>query len=309
MADRATEVALFRYALIREAADASLSTRQRGRLVREIAAGMHPGPGGVEIRVGRSTLDQWIRAWRTGGFAALKPKPRALSLKVPVEMLELAEALKREAPRRTAAHVAQMLAVTHGWAPNERTIQRHFRRIGLTRQALTADKAFGRFEASRPNELWVGDALHGPIVGGHKAILFGYLDDHARLLTGYRWVTAEDTLRAEAALRAGLASRGVPDAVYLDNGSPFVSTQLLGACASLGIRLIHSRPGRPPLIWPIGTDSPPQKPLCCLKFCVGDPPLGLTVVLRMTHDFRGASTVSGCARRGRRVGVGGPSCS
>jgi putative transposase len=60
-----------------------------------------------------------------------------------------------------------------------------------------------------------------------------------------RWVTAEDTVRAEAALRAGLAARGVPQAVYLDNGSPFVSAQLLRACASLGVRLIHSRPGRP----------------------------------------------------------------
>jgi putative transposase len=34
-------------------------------------------------------------------------------------------------------------------------------------------------------------------------------------------------------------------AVYVDNGSPFVSSQLLRACAVLGIRLIHSRPGRP----------------------------------------------------------------
>jgi putative transposase len=94
--------------------------------------------------------------------------------------------------------------------------------------------AFGRFEASRPNELWVGDALHGPIVGRHKAILFAFLDDHSRAFCGYRWVTAEDTLRAEAALRAGMASRGVPDAVYVDNGSPFISAQLLRACASLG---------------------------------------------------------------------------
>ncbi|MFN2504111.1 MAG: DDE-type integrase/transposase/recombinase [Acidimicrobiales bacterium] len=246
MTDRATEVALFRYALIREAADPALSTRQRGRLVRQLAEGSHVGPNGAEIRVGRSTADQWIRAWRAGGFEALKPKPRALSLKVPAHVLDMAEALKREGPQRTAAQIGHILVEACGWAPNERTIQRHFRRIGLTRAALSADKvAFGRFEASRPNELWVGDALHGPIIARHKAILFAFLDDHARLATGYRWVTAEDTLRAEAALRAGLTSRGVPDAVYLDNGSPFVSAQLLRACAVLGIRLIHSRPGRP----------------------------------------------------------------
>jgi putative transposase len=79
MGDRATEVALFRYALIREAADPALSTRQRGALVREIAATTHTGPDGVPVGVGRSTADQWIRAWRGGGFEALKPKVRALS--------------------------------------------------------------------------------------------------------------------------------------------------------------------------------------------------------------------------------------
>lgn len=246
MRDRATEVALFRYALIREAADRAITKAERGRLVRDLAARAHVGPDGVEVRVGRSTADEWIRAWRAGGFEALKPKPRALSPKVPNEVFALAEALKREAPERTAAHICQILAATHGWAPNERTIQRHFRRIGMTRRSLaTAKVAFGRFEAARTNELWVGDALHGPIVGRHKAILFAFLDDHSRAFTGYRWVTAEDTVRAEAALRAGLASRGLPEAVYLDNGSPFVSAQLLRACASLGIRMIHSRPGRP----------------------------------------------------------------
>jgi putative transposase len=68
MGDRATEVALFRYALIREAADPKLSKAERGRLVRELAAQTHTGPDGVEVGVGRSTADEWIRAWRKGGF-------------------------------------------------------------------------------------------------------------------------------------------------------------------------------------------------------------------------------------------------
>jgi putative transposase len=33
--------------------------------------------------------------------------------------------------------------------------------------------------------------------------------------------------------------------VYLDNGSSFISKQLLRALAILGVRLVHSRPGRP----------------------------------------------------------------
>ena len=246
MTDRATEIALFRYALIREAADPALSTRQRGRLVREVASSTHLRPDGMEVTVGRSTLDEWIRAWRAGGFEALKPKARALSLKVPAEMLEMAEALKREAPERTAAQIARIIAETQGWSPDVRTLQRHFNRIGLDRRHATAQAvAFGRFEATRPGELWVGDGLVGPSIAGRKAVLVCFVDDHSRAAVGYRWSTSEDAVRAAAALRAGVAARGVPEAVYLDNGSGFVSASLLRACAVLGVRLIHSRPGRP----------------------------------------------------------------
>ena len=57
---------------------------------------------------------------------------------------------------------------------------------------------------------WTGDALHGPTVAGRKTYLFAFIDDHSRALVGYRWGLAEDTLRLEAALRAGLSARGVP---------------------------------------------------------------------------------------------------
>jgi hypothetical protein len=52
----------------------------------------------------------------------------------------------------------------------------------MTRRRLNTLKvAFGRFEALHPNELWVGDAIHGPVIGRHKAILFAFLDNHSRL--------------------------------------------------------------------------------------------------------------------------------
>lgn len=66
-ADRARDVALFRYALIREAADPQLSTRARGRLVRDLAGREHAGPSGQRVQVSRVTLDRWILAWRRGG--------------------------------------------------------------------------------------------------------------------------------------------------------------------------------------------------------------------------------------------------
>lgn len=245
-AERAQTVGLFRYALIREAADPGLSTKQRGRLVRELAARVHPGPFGQPVQLTRATIDRWIRAWRRGGFDALVPTPRRVSPRTPAQVLDLAAALKREVPERTAAQVAVILRTHGGWAPDERTLQRHFVRLELnTRPTGQPPAAFGRFEADAPNLRWTGDALHGPTIKGRKAILCAFLDDHSRLLTGYRWARREDTVRLEAALHKGLASRGVPETIYVDNGSAFVDKQLLRACASLGIRLVHSRPGQP----------------------------------------------------------------
>ena len=93
--------------------------------------------------------------------------------------------------------------------------------------------------------MWTGDALHGPRIGGRKTYLFAFLDDHSRAVVGHRFGFAEDTVRLAAALRPALGSRGVPDGIYVDNGSAFVDAWLLRACAKLGIRLVHSTPGRP----------------------------------------------------------------
>jgi putative transposase len=150
-AARAEQVALFRYQLIREAADSALSTRQRGRLVRELAARAHPGPFGEQVQVSRGTIDRWIRAWRNEGFAALAPPARQVSPRTDAAVLELAAGLKREKPGRTAAQAARILRAASGWSPSVRTLQRHFERLELTTRPDGRPPAvFGRFEAARP---------------------------------------------------------------------------------------------------------------------------------------------------------------
>lgn len=52
-------------------------------------------------------------------------------------------------------------------------------------------------------------------------------------------------MRLATALKPALAARGVPTGIYVDNGSAFVDAWLLRACAKLGVRLVHSAPGRP----------------------------------------------------------------
>jgi putative transposase len=95
-------------------------------------------------------------------------------------VLALAEALKREKPGRTAAQVRRILQLTAGWAPSDRTLQRLFERLELNAPAPGQEeqRALGRFECTRPNEMWTGDTLHGPVIAGGKSYLFCFIDDH-----------------------------------------------------------------------------------------------------------------------------------
>jgi len=178
--EKAQAIGLFRFQLISPAIDDQLSTRARGVVVRGIAQGWHSDPFGNRVRYSRDTVDRWIRAWRQGGFAALVPSPRQTALRTDADIMEVAAALKRENPARTAAQVQRILVAAKGWAPSQSTLLRLFHRLELPGAdgRTTGDAVFGRFEAGDPNELWTGDALHGRRVGGRKTYLFAFIDDH-----------------------------------------------------------------------------------------------------------------------------------
>src|SRR6266487_2257182 len=187
-----------------------------------------------------------IRAWRGGGFDALIPPVRQVHPRTAADALELAARLKRERPARTAAHIARIVETSQGWAPSARTLQRHFVRLQLGRRPDgTQAGVFGRFEADKPNELWVTDGLHGPLIDGRRAVLFALLDDHSRFVVGHRWGFGEDTLGMQAALHDAVKTNGCPSYLYADNGSAYSSGQLAWSAAVLDIRITHSRPGRP----------------------------------------------------------------
>jgi len=245
MEDKRQATALFRYSLIRELADPELGPRQRGARIRALTATDHAFDG-QRVEVSDVTLWRWLRAWRAGGFEALVPTVRRQPNRTSTELLEAAEALKREAPKRTAVQVARILAEADRGPVSSRTIQRHFARLGLDiRPDGQPPRALGRFEADEFGELWTGDGMHGPVVDGTKSILFAFIDDWSRAVPGWRWGHGEDTVRLEAALRRGLESAGIPRSAFVDNGSPFISAPFHRTLAVLGIRIAHSTPGHP----------------------------------------------------------------
>jgi putative transposase len=227
--DPAETVALFRFRIIAEATSSQLSPAERGQLIRELAQHTHVQPDGSSRTYSRSTLDRWVAAYRNQGLDGLKPQPRVDMGEVRhhPELLEEAARLRQELPARSAVQISAILLARHGVRVAERTIRGYLQRRGLQRAALAgAARVYGRFEADRPNELWIGDVLVGPFVpsprapGSQRAYLFLLVDDHSRLLLHGRWFPEQTARAGQEVLRAAIQRRGLPEKCYFDYADP-----------------------------------------------------------------------------------------
>ena len=239
------DVALFRYSLIREAADERAhhppARRARARAGRPRPRRARTAGASASARGTHRSLDPRLSGRRLRGagpdVAHRRAGDRASGC------WTWPRRSKREVPRRTAAQVTQIIRTTEGTGPSERTLQRHFARLGLNTRPDGSAAAGLRSLRGRRARATCGPAT--PCTArsspGARPTCSASSTTTRRALVGYRCGLSEDTVRLEAAFRAALAARGVPRACYLDNGSAMVSKQLLRACASLGIRLVHSR--------------------------------------------------------------------
>lgn len=249
--DPQVRVALARWQVIAAATDERLTPAERGLLLSEIAAQVHRDAAGRPFRVTVRTLYRWLAGWRAKGFEGLMPTGRgdAGTFKADAAVLELAAALRREAPARSAVHIAEVIARTRGVQVHPRTLQRFFAANGLERARLEGrHRAFGRFEAAACGDLWIADAWDGPPVaqlGGRHAQLFSVIDDHSRLIAHGGFYPDVSEWSFQHCLRTAIARRGIPRRLYVDHGSAFSSGQLKLICARLGVTVVHSRPYRP----------------------------------------------------------------
>jgi putative transposase len=258
--DLDTDIALFRYGLIAQLVHTPPDTGQQERLLREIASRTYTIPGSTRTRVSITTLRRYLKTYREKGFDALRPGPRTdagTPRAFPPEVLEKAIALREEQPSRTTQTIVDILqrdeSLSLPRSVNVHTLTTHLRRRGKTRRVLAqTGKTYRRFERDHVNALWQGDALVGPWLPDpyapgkkRRAHLFCFIDDHSRLVPYAEFFFDEALPRMERVLKVALLRRGVPLAVYVDNGQVYSSTQFNAACATLGIQRIQTAPYSP----------------------------------------------------------------
>ncbi len=210
-------------------------------------------------RYGASTMQGWYYQYREHGLKGLEYSPRKDKGQVrslSPESLDAFMALRRSHPKAHATTLLRQLisqGVLSGRSVSMSTLYRSLARAGLDRRSVRAgvvdfNGPTKAFEHSWANQLWMTDGMHGPSVpvqpGGKpvRMYLLALIDDCSRLCTHAQYYPAERTECFLDTLRQALLARGIPEKIYTDNGSIFISEHVRTVCANFGIRLIHAKP-------------------------------------------------------------------
>lgn len=254
---KSEKVALFRYGLIATLVLERLSRGELMRRTRELAALHYDIPFSARTTMSVGTLLKWARRYRKGGLDALGPqrrKDRGRSRVISPQLAELIERLKRENPYRTGTTLLRELALSSD-DPNSQplsaaSLYRFLKEHGLTQKQLLQPPAHKKFEAEFANQIWQSDMMFGPYIprpggGKQQAMLYAILDDASRLIPHAQFYADEGLESLLDCMRHGIAARGIPVRLYVDNGKVYRSAQLARIAATLGILIVHTPPYQP----------------------------------------------------------------
>lgn len=246
------EEALKRYRMIAPLLDPDLDEGKRRQMREETAE-----KNGVSKR----TLYRYEKGYREEGFEGLRPAGRTKKRQQRLpenfeEIMEQALQLKREVPRRSVRQIIKILEL-EGWAApgvlKPSTMQRHLYEAGLGRKQMkryAEKRAVSSRRFCRPHrmELLQGGIKYGPelrTADGElvKTYLSSLIDDHSRYIVQSEFYANQRQEIVEDTFHKAVLKAGKFDCAYLDNGVQYTADHLGKACAKLGIRLVHAKPG------------------------------------------------------------------
>jgi transposase InsO family protein len=257
--DEATRraIALFRFGVLGPLVSARLDHGDRRTYFTEAAARTHLLPGGRCITLSARTIEAWYYAHKKGGLDALYPETRCdrgKSRAIRPEVAELIERVKREKPRRSIRRIIRMLERARVVGKKElsrASVHRLLVAAGISARPVRGPAAERRsFIAEHAGDLWVGDALRGPMVIApdgslRKALLFTQIDNATRYVPHSYFCLSkgEDAPAQEYGLKEAILKYGPPRSYYVDRGPAYVAQSLWDICAELDIELKHAGPG------------------------------------------------------------------
>jgi transposase InsO family protein len=258
--DTRRAIALFRFGVLGPLVSARLEHGDRKTYFEEAAARTHVAPGGHLIKLSARTIESWYYAYKKGGFDALLPETRCdqgKSRAIGGEVADIILRAKREKPRRSIRRIIRMLeraGVVRKAELTRSSVHRLLATAGISARPVRGPAAERRsFIAEHAGDLWVGDAMRGPMVllpdgSLRRALLFSQIDNATRFIAHSYFCLSkgEDSAAQEYGLKEAILKYGVPRAYYVDRGPAYIADSLWDICTELGTQLLHAGPGDAP---------------------------------------------------------------
>jgi putative transposase len=222
--------------------------------IQAVSAMVFHSEDGLPQRFTWRTIQTWYSRYKKDGITAMQPTPRGDKgrfRKVEPEKLvdaieQVRSSFRSERPTKAAVYracVERGLLCRADVAPN--TFSRMVNQFDLLKpHSKTENKHRLAFAKPHANNLWQADTMFGPYVtiGSHKTQtkLIAFIDDASRVCCHGEFFAAENTDTLIKALRSALYKRGVPEAMYVDNGSIYTSKEITQICLRVGCQLLHA---------------------------------------------------------------------
>lgn len=210
---------------------------QRVRFVVKACSGEQPvGEVCAEFGISRPTGYLWLHRYREQGLAGIAERSRR-PLHSPERTSEKLEAkvvqLRLRYPDWGAGKLSVLLA-REGVKLPKSTVHRILLRYDLVHDRDRRSQASQRFVRSRPNELWQMD-FKGPKGWRGSVGPLSILDDHSRYLIVLAATGSTQGGPVRTQLIQAFEQCGVPEAMLMDHGVPWWSTQAPSGNTSLAL--------------------------------------------------------------------------
>ena len=200
------------------------------------------------------TIQTWYSRFKKHGVTQMENKPRSDKGKVRKVVLEdVLEAIRKVLPklqgRTPSRSMLYRLCIEEGLLTRSQIADTTFRRMVKRYELLKPDaecssKIRLAFSKAHANEMWQADTLIGPYLQHEgtqvQSRLIAFLDDASRVCCHGQFFPTENVDTLIEALRAAFYKRGVPQSLYVDNGSIYSSKEIIQICARVGCLLHHT---------------------------------------------------------------------
>lgn len=200
-----------------------------------------------------STGYKWLGRWTSEGELGDRPRrPHTSPGRTERQIEERILAVRDAHPAWGGRKIARCLERDAVASPAFSTVQEILRRYNRIMPPPGGPAAGLRFEREAPNGLWQMDFKGWmPLAAGGRCHPLTIVDDHSRYSVCLEACANEQSRTVQGRLELTFRRYGLPDAVFVDNGSPWGDS--CGQCwtrlgvwlLKLGIAVIHSRPYHP----------------------------------------------------------------